>query len=248
MNRTECLSGILEDNAPLVVALSGGTDSMVLLAAAREADIRVGAVAVDTGLNPAGELARARALATRLGVPFAVLHLDMLALEEVRTSSPRRCYACKWAMMEAIGRWAADHGYRGVADGTNADDDPRMRPGMQALAVLGVLSPFRRCGMGKEEIARLARELGIEVIPSSSCMATRFAEHTPLSPDRIERVRKAEALLRGEVAGRLRVRDVDGHAVIEAEQSEHPKIRRKMKEIEALGFSSVRLESMGGER
>ncbi len=248
MNPSDCLSGILKGYAPLVVALSGGTDSMVLLAAARKANIRVAAVAVDTGLNPAGELARARAIAMLLRVPFEVLHLDMLALEEVRTNSPRRCYVCKRAMMEAIAGWAADHGFGMVADGTNADDDPSDRPGMRALEELGVLSPFVRCRMGKEEISVLAGELGIEVIPSSSCMATRFLGHTPLSPERIERVRKAEALLRGDVRGRLRVRDMDGHAVIEADAVEYPAIRRKMKEIEALGFASVRLAGEGRER
>ncbi|HDR73094.1 MAG TPA: TIGR00268 family protein [Methanoculleus sp.] len=248
MNRTDCLADVLTEHAPLVVALSGGTDSMVLLAAASDTGVCVAAVAVDTGLNPAGELARARALAKRIGAPLAVLHLDMLDFEEVRTNGPRRCYICKRAMMEAIVRWAEEHGYRAVADGTNADDDPADRPGMRALGDLGVISPFRRCGMGKEEIAGVARGLGIEAIPSSSCMATRFSENTPLTPGRIERVRKAEALLRGEVAGRLRVRDMDGHAVVEAEPSEHQKIRRKKKEIEALGFASVRLADAGGER
>ncbi|MDG6258116.1 MAG: 7-cyano-7-deazaguanine synthase [Methanomicrobiaceae archaeon] len=248
MNRTDCLADVLTENAPLVVALSGGTDSMVLLAAAGDVGVRVAAVAVDTGMNPAGELARARALAMRIGVPFAMLHVDMLDFEEVRTNGPLRCYICKRTMMEAILRWAEEHGYRAVADGTNADDDPSSRPGMRALGELGVLSPFARCRMGKGGISRLASDLGIEAIPSSSCMATRVVEHTPLTPDRIERVRKAEALLREDVAGRLRVRDVDGHAVIEAEPSGHPAIRRKMEEIEALGFASVRLADAGGER
>jgi uncharacterized protein len=244
MNPSACLADCFRANEPLVVALSGGTDSVVLLAAAREAGIRVAAVAVDTGLNPAGEIDRAQALAMGTGVPFEVLYLDMLALEEVRSNSPRRCYACKRAMMEAIVRWAGDHGYRAVADGTNADDDPADRPGMRALEELRVLSPYRHCRMGKEEIFRLARDLNIEAIPSSSCMATRFPEDTHLTLERIERVRKAEALLRGDVTGRLRVRDVDNTAIIEADESEHSAIRNRMAEIEALGFASVRLEQV----
>ncbi len=244
MNPSACLADILRANEPLVVALSGGTDSMVLLAAAREAGIRVAAVAVDTGLNPAGEIERARDCAAKTGIPFAVIQLDILAVEEVRTNAPLRCYACKRAMMEAIVRWGGDHGYRAVADGTNADDDPADRPGMRALEELRVLSPYRHCQMGKKEIFRLARDLNIEAIPSSSCMATRFPANTHLTLERIERVRTAEALLRGDVAGRLRVRDVDNTAVIEAEESEHPAIRNRMAEIEALGFASVRLEQV----
>lgn len=241
MESASCLADLLRANEPLVVALSGGTDSMVLLAAAREAGIEVAAISVDTGLNPAGEIERARSLAVRSGVPFAVLHRSMLDLEEVRTNAPLRCYACKRVMMEAVVRWAADHGFRSVADGTNADDDPADRPGMQALGELGIISPFRRCRMGKKEIFRLARDLGIEAHPSSSCLATRFPVNMPLSPGRIERVREAEALLRGVVAGRLRVRDVDGTAVVEVEESEAAAIQEKRAEMEALGFASVRL-------
>jgi uncharacterized protein len=234
----------LKNREPVVVALSGGTDSTVLLACAKFDGVQVAAVTVDTGLNPAGELEDAENIAAELSVPFHVIREDMLDYPEIEKNAQNRCYICKRHMMEAVIRWAEKSRYKMVADGTNADDDPEDRPGIAALEELGITSPFRECGIGKAEIATLARELGVEGTPSSSCMATRFPENTPVTKENVNRVREAEALLRNAgVAGRLRVRFLKGSVRIEAEPSQYQKILPVIDQIKDIGFLDVQVIS-----
>jgi uncharacterized protein len=239
MLNSPCLLNILGKCEPFVVALSGGSDSAVLLAFGAQAGIDMAAVCVDTGLNPAGELARAEAIAKRFSVPFTLLHVNMLEEPAVRSNAPDRCYACKARMMKEIREWAHTNGYHVVVDGTNADDDPADRPGMRALKEMDIISPFAECSIGKRQIEAHARSLGIAIIPSSSCLATRFPDDIVLSGEEIERVRRAETILRPHVHGRLRVRVRGTIAIIEAHPSQHTAIRPYMDAVRALGFSQV---------
>jgi uncharacterized protein len=244
VNLPACLGRILTSLEPFVVALSGGTDSMVLLAAAASEGIDVAAVSVETGLCPAGEIATAKKYAEALGVSFEIIPIEMLEISAVRMNTPARCYLCKRRMMEEVERWAEAHGYAAVVDGTNADDDPEDRPGMRVLGELGVVSPFRICGMGKAEIAELAEDLGIPVAPSTSCLATRFPPGRRITEEEVERVRRAEALLRNAgVEGRLRVRYDGERAVVEAERSQHALISALIERLRELGFSMVEVQT-----
>ncbi|NVO66008.1 ATP-dependent sacrificial sulfur transferase LarE [Methanofollis tationis] len=235
----ECLRAYLVAHAPVVVALSGGTDSAVLLAAATKAGATVAAVTVETGLAPPGEAGQAAEVAAALGVPHTLLHVDMLAIEAVRFNAPERCYLCKRRMMEEVAGWARAHDYASVADGTHAGDDPGERPGVRALRELGVVSPFAACEMGKEEIVALARAWGIPVRPSSSCLATRLPEGAEVTPAALRQVAAAEAILREEVPGRVRVRVVGRSARIEVPAGFEERARALVPRIKALGFEEV---------
>ena len=239
MGAEECLRTIFLAHEPFLIALSGGTDSMTLAAVAKAAGARFAAVMVDTGLTPAGEPDRAADFADREGIPLRFLRCDMLKVEEIRENTPLRCLACKREMMKTITAFAQMQGFCAVMDGTNADDRPEERPGMQALAEYGIISPFAACGIGKEEIRRLARTYHVPTVPSSSCLATRFPCHTHLDSAEIDRIRRAEALLRPHVEGRLRVRNENGRAVVEAAPSEHPAIRERADALRELGFRDV---------
>jgi uncharacterized protein len=241
MNPLDCLRSMIKTHAPLVIALSGGTDSMTLLALAEETGVRVAAVTVENGLNPAGEVERAMEFARSKTIRHEVLKFDAFSIPEVAKNAPERCYVCKRTMMEIIQDWAGRQGYRAVADGTHADDDPGDRPGMRALRERGVISPFAACGIGRSDIASYARARAIPILPSSSCLATRFSAGAAVTPGEVERVRRAEALLRPKMSGRLRVRAMDGSAVIEVEESEYAAVIPLTDEIVALGFSGVRV-------
>ena len=241
MQKRACLEKKLTALAPAVIALSGGTDSSTLLALAASLDIRIAAISIDTGLNPAGETERAGVLAWQYGIQHEILSLLVLEEPEIRYNTGQRCYICKKAIMEALRAWASAHGFRTVMDGTHADDHPEERPGMRALQELGIRSPFAECGMGRAGILELAEEMNLRTIPSSSCLATRFPEGVELTPEAIGRVRMAEALLRPYVTGRLRVRYMDALAIIEVEPGEAEKITAFTEEVRALGFIEIRI-------
>lgn len=247
------LTASLKRLEPFAVALSGGTDSSVLLTAAAGAGVRVAAVTIDTGLNPGGEIEAAEALAERLGVPHHTIACQMLRLPEVRLNRHDRCYVCKRLMMETVMEAAERMGCRRVADGTHAGDRPEDRPGMAALRDLGVASPFADCGMERAEIEALAADLGVQVRPGSACLATRFPHGEHLTLEKIGQVRQAEKVARRYITGWLRVRCVGGRAVIECRGTGTPlqgnEIRdldeEMVRDLEALGFESVILNPAG---
>lgn len=236
----DALAVFLSEHQPVAVAVSGGTDSMTLLASCIDAGTDATAVFVETGLNPAGDRDRISRLCRRIGAGFIVVRCDMLGLDEVRHNSSRRCYTCRHMMMSSVISTAGEAGIVHVADGTNADDITTDRPGLRALRELGVLSPFAECAIGRAGVERIAFALGIGVMPQSSCMATRFPEGKTLDPAMIEMVRSGEDILRrAGVTGMLRLRCVDGAGVIECEINRMEIASGCINSLMELGFNSV---------
>ncbi len=180
-----------------LLALSGGVDSALLAWAAGKYGAGWRACFVQTPFQPAHERADAEILADLCGLPLTVLEADVLADPQVAANPPRRCYFCKRALFRAILDHAAEKGLPLVADGTNASDDAGDRPGMAALAELGVRSPLRECGLTKADVRRLSREAGLPTWdkPAYACLATRVPTGTPLTAAALEKVEQGEAVL-----------------------------------------------------
>lgn len=179
------------------VAFSGGTDSALVLWAAREYGADATAYYVRSPFQPAFELADAQRLAGELSVPLKVAEVDVLSVPEAAANGPRRCYYCKRALFTALRQAAAADGYELLLDGTNASDDAGDRPGMQALAELAVRSPLRECGLTKQEVRRLSREAGLFTWdkPAYACLATRVPTGTPITAEDLARVERGEEAL-----------------------------------------------------
>ena len=179
------------------LALSGGVDSALLAWAAGRWGQDWRAYFVHTAFQPAHELADARTLADFCGLPLTVLEVDVLSHSEVAANPPRRCYFCKKALFSAIAAAAKQDGLPLVADGTNASDQAGDRPGMAALAELGICSPLRQCGLTKADVRRLSREAGLPTWnkPAYACLATRVPTGTALTKELLDKVERGETAL-----------------------------------------------------
>ncbi len=177
-----------------VVALSGGTDSSVLLAALVEAGQRVTAATFASILHPAAELGLARRLCAKLGVEHLVLTEDPLADGEFRSNPPDRCYLCKKRRLSLLVEAAAVRGIATVMDGGLASDTAEYRPGLKAVEEAGVVSPLARAGFDKTDVCELGRYLGLDewLRPASACLATRVCYGEELSEDLLRRIDRAE--------------------------------------------------------
>ncbi len=246
------LREFFEENPVCAVAFSGGVDSAVLLSAAAAYGRKAAAYFVRTVFQPGFELEDARETAGRLGVELRVLEADILAVPEVAANPADRCYYCKRALFTRLLEEAARDGFPVVVDGCNASDDAGDRPGMRALAELGIRSPLRECGIGKAEVRRMAREAGLRVWdkPSYACLATRVPAGTAVSAAALARVERGETALMalGFSDLRLRLRGEDGLLQVREEQLELA--RRLLPEIrERLGgdFRTVWLDDVPRE-
>ena len=255
-HKYEQLKDWLRDAGGLVVGFSGGVDSTLVLRAAKEVlGEKALAVTVSSPIHPQFELEEARGLAQLIGAPHRVVELDPLADEKIRHNPEDRCYHCKRAVFAALQEIARQEGLPVVVDGSNVDDEGDYRPGMKALAELGVRSPLREVGLGKEEIRELSREIGLPTWekPALACLATRIPYGEELTHTRLRRVEAAEDFLRAEGLRQVRVRDHREVARIETTADEFEVLMaedmraRVVAELQRLGYVYVTLD-LGGYR
>ena len=232
------------------LAFSGGTDSALVLWAARTWGCEVRAYYVNTVFQPAFELADAKRLARALEVPLTVVEADVLSVPEAAANGPRRCYYCKRALFTTLWKRAAEDGCTVLLDGTNASDDAGDRPGMQALRELEVRSPLRECGITKDEVRRMSKEAGLFTWdkPAYACLATRVPTGTAITREALERVERGEdALFRlGFTDFRVRLLGDAARIQVPAEQMERAAaLHQEITQALGADFSAVLLDLAG---
>jgi uncharacterized protein len=194
----------------VVVALSGGVDSAVLLALAAEAlgPQRVLAVTGISESLPSGELDEARAIAQSVGVPHEVVTTREMDRDRYRANTGDRCFHCRSELFEILHRLARERGFSHVAYGAIAEDVSDFRPGMRAAEEMQVLAPLLESGIGKAEVRALADAAGLVVRkkPASACLASRIPIGTEVTRERLTEIDRAEAELRRLGYRQIRVR------------------------------------------
>jgi uncharacterized protein len=195
MTRIEDLEGRIRSLGSCVVAFSGGVDSSLVAALASRA-LGDRALAV-TAVSPAlatGELDGARDVAAAVGIRHETITTAELEREGYRQNGRDRCFHCKSELYDHLSRLASRRRYEAVLSGANADDVGDWRPGLTAAADHGVLHPLLEAGVGKEEVRRLALELGVPSAqkPASPCLASRIPYGTAVEPETLARIDRAE--------------------------------------------------------
>lgn len=237
----------LQQRGEAAVAFSGGVDSAYLLYAASLWCKRVKAYYVKTPFQPAFELEDARRLAKELSVPLEILTPNLLQDERIAKNDNQRCYYCKQRIFTTIREAAVADGFSLLFDGSNADDSPAERPGMQALTELAVCSPLRECGLQKAEIRRLSREAGLFTHdkPAYACLATRIPTGEEITQEKLAQTERAEEFLIGLGFRDFRVRLWSDSARIQICEAQLPLLLEKQTELLAelkKDYSSVLLD------
>ncbi len=218
------LLSILRSMPRVIVAYSGGVDSVFLLRAAVDAlgAEQVLAVIGDSPSYPSRECADAIQLAEEMGVSFRIIQTEELLDTRYAANPNNRCYYCKHELFSRILRIAEEEGYAAVLDGNNADDVGDWRPGQQAGKELGVRSPLMEAGMTKDEIRVLSQQMGLPTWnkPASACLASRIPYGMPITMTALSAVEQAENYLRDIGFRQVRVRHHDKLARIEVAPDE----------------------------
>jgi len=194
----------------IIVALSGGVDSAVLLGLAVEA-LGSQSVVAATGVSPslaAADLADARRVAKQFGVRHLEVATDEIRLPEYRANRGDRCYHCRSELFGVLAGLAQRLGRAVIAYGAVADDAPEERPGMRAADERGVLAPLLDAGVRKEDVRALARSLGLALAekPAAACLASRLPVGESVTRSALRQVERAEAAVRSLGFEQVRVR------------------------------------------
>jgi uncharacterized protein len=244
------LLDLLRDKAVAAVAYSGGADSTLLLAAAREAlGDRVLALTAVTPYMERQEVADTLALCDQLGVRHELVELDMP--EGLEANPPERCYICKRALYGKLQEVAREAGFPQVLDGSNLDDLSDYRPGLRALRELGIESPLLACKISKAEVRRLSKALGLATWnkPTNACLLTRLPIGAHVSMEDLQRVEEAERFLKLRGYQWVRVRMHGDLARIEVAPDQRRRLLEEAEDVasalKGLGFRHVALDLLG---
>ena len=194
--KLENLDAILKDLKSFVIAYSGGVDSTFLLHRATELKkIKVAAVTIRTSYIPKREIDEAAEYCKTNSINHIIL--DVSFPEGIRHNPIERCYLCKKLLFAQIKSFADKNGYNYIVDGTNADDKGDFRPGLKALAEMGIRSPLMESGLVKHEIRELSRKAELPTCdkPAYACLLTRIPYDTIVTENDLRMVEKAEQFL-----------------------------------------------------
>ena len=245
----------LAERDGVLVAFSGGVDSAVVAALARDAlgDDAVACTARSETL-PAAELDDARRVADEIGISHETVTFSELDDPNFVANDGDRCYHCRTMRLGRMYETATELGIGTVCDGTNADDPGEgHRPGLRAVEELDVFSPLLDAEITKEEVREIAAAYDLSVAdkPSMACLSSRIPTGLEVTEERLTRVEKAERVLREWGFEGFRVRDHDGLARVEIapdelERALDPAFADAVHEhLTDVGFEYVTLDMAG---
>ncbi len=210
---------------PVVIACSGGIDSLLLaLMAHRRAP---GEVTVAHAISPAvppEATARVREWADREGWVLRIVQSGEFADEEYLSNPVNRCYFCKSNLYSALAAIGAQMGGMGtLVSGANLDDLGEYRPGLIAASENGVRHPWIEAECAKADIRALARALALPFadLPASPCLASRLYTGTRVTAERLSAIHACETLIRKDSGIQvIRCRIREGVMLIELQETD----------------------------
>ena len=215
-SRISALEPMLEDIGRVVVAVSGGVDSMTLAVVAhRVLGPSARMVHAVSAAVPADATARVVRYARREGWRLERLDAGELADPRYVVNPVNRCYFCKTNLYSTIAPLAGAG--TTIVSGTNTDDLGDFRPGLAAAAEHTVRHPYVECGIGKAAVRAIAARLGLHdlaELPAAPCLSSRVETGIAIDSEVLKAVDACERLVRnatGAATVRCRVRR---HAVV----------------------------------
>ena len=212
----------------LVVALSGGVDSAVLLALAVEAlgSSRVVAVTGRSDAVTDDEMADAREVANRLGVRHEVVETGELDNPDYVANRGDRCFHCRtelFTILAAIARIVSRRAWPTARSSTiSVTTGPAWtRPG----------SSDSRPAARRRTIPRTCRAIGpaaglpVAEKPANACLASRIPTGIPVTREALAQIAAAECRLRALGFPIVRVRHHGARARIEVPREDLARLR-----------------------
>lgn len=258
--KLEDLRSLLKNCDSVLVAYSGGVDSVFLACVAHDVlGDRSLAVIADSPSLPRRELDEALSIAQKFHIPVRVIQTREFESPSYTSNPQNRCYFCKHELFENLAALAKEEQFSVIAYGEQASDIGDFRPGARAAAEFQIRAPLKEVGLTKAEIRLLSARLGLPTAdkPQMACLSSRIPHGEPVSPAKLAMIERAENILRDLNFHDVRVRHHSltglekALARIELGPSEIPRLlqedlwQKVASEIQKIGYAHVTLDLRG---
>ena len=251
----EDLKSIFREMESVLLAMSGGVDSVVMAKVASDVlGARALAVTADSPSLPRRELNETVELAQKFHIHHRLIRTEEIRDERYVANPANRCYFCKDELFSHLDRLLAEQDYRWICYGENLDDRGDYRPGGIAAQEHRVRAPLKEAGFDKNDVRGLARFLGLPIWdkPASACLASRIPYGQQVTPEKLAQIEAAEDYLWELGFRQFRVRHHEDIARIELDLGQMlqllevaPKVNARLKE---LGFKYATMDLTGYRR
>ena len=233
-----------------VVAFSGGVDSALLAFLARKnlGQEQMIAITGDSASVPSQDREFVQSFCKSHVIPHQFILTYEYDDPNYKANPKNRCFFCKEELYKRLKEFAAQSGYNHILDGTNTTDLKGHRPGFEALTKAEIKTPYVELGIDKPTIRAMAKFLNLEVAdkPQAACLASRIPTGTPIDVEALQKVDRAENLLRNFGVKNPRVRFHGELARLELKKEEWEACLSQRedirKEFQVLGFKFITLD------
>jgi uncharacterized protein len=254
IQKLERLRSIIHEMKSLLVAYSGGVDSAVVVAVAQEqlGEKSLACIGISPSY-PKREQRDAIAMVERLGARYRLISTHEGEDPNYAANAGNRCYFCKGELYSRLRALADTEGWNAVADGVHADDVDDHVFGIRAAHEKGVRSPLLEADITKDDVRAIAQTLDLPAWdkPAMACLSSRVPAGTPITPELLEQIERAEDVLADLGFRQFRVRHHNDVARVEIpveEISRAVEFRESILQgIQQAGYRFVALD-LGGFR
>jgi uncharacterized protein len=252
-DKQACLEDWFGKRKGSIVAFSGGIDSALVLFLAGKIQGKGNAIGVISRSESLKDkdFEQAKAFCRQFDISLEVIKTREINDEQYNRNPQNRCFFCKQHLYRELQAVKEKYPLFDVLNGTNYDDLRDYRPGLQAAANYGILSPLAGCKITKEDIRLLARQAGLPNWnkPASPCLSSRIPYHQAITAEKLKQIERAEDILNTFGFKDVRVRHYGASAQVEVPADELPRLYflsdTVTEQLKAVGFEQVCIDPEG---